>query len=97
MGIVGDRPESGIRIRVERGAAVSPPFRYRGTATTPEEDFAIEATVDAKGEVTVHVGQGAPSELAEKVRLILRAAVRQARTDGDGTPARTIVRWRPDV
>jgi hypothetical protein len=96
MGIVGDRPESGIRIAVER-AQGGPPWCYEGTATTPGEDFALAATIDAHGEVVVEVGPGAPPELAEKVRLILRAVVRQATADGAGEPARKVVRWRPDV
>jgi hypothetical protein len=89
MGIVGDRPESGVRITAERPIEGGPPWRYRGTAVTPTEDFAFEATIDAEGEVVV---TGAAPVLAEKVRLILRTAARNA-----GAPARKIVRWRADV
>ena len=96
MGIVGHRPESGIRITVERQAS-GPPWRYEGTATTPDDDFPLAATIDEEGEVAVEAGPSAPPELAEKVRLILRAVVRQAKADGDGAPARKVVRWRPDV
>jgi hypothetical protein len=97
MGIVGDRPESGVRIAVERDARGGSPWRYEGTATTPDDAYPVHATIDAGGEVTVETAPGAPPDLAEKVRLILRTVVRQAKTDGNGTPARKIVRWRPDV
>jgi hypothetical protein len=96
MGIVGERPESGVRITVERPRDGGPPWRYEGMASTPAEAFAITAMIDEGGEVTVAVDARAPPDLAEKVRLMLRAVVRQAKVDGDGAPARKVVRWRPD-
>jgi hypothetical protein len=36
-----------------------------------------------------------PADLAEKVRLIVRTAYKQAQADGE-PPARRIVRWRSD-
>ena len=98
MGIIGQRPESGVRISVERAstAAASPgPWRYEGTAATPEAEFPITATIDASGEVKVAVPSNAPGDLAEKIRLILRAVYKQK--DGDErAPARKIVRWRAE-
>jgi hypothetical protein len=95
MGIVGDRPESGVRIALERPRAGGPPWRYAGTATTPAEEFELTGTIDGAGQVTVEVAAGAPPDLAERVRLMLRAALRQAKADGAGAPARKVVRWRP--
>jgi len=106
VGIVSDRPSSGVRIAVERARGAgrgdpgtdAPPWQYDGVASTPEADHAVVGTVDARGEVTVQIAQGdraAPSpELAQQVRLILRAAYRQALAEGATAPPRRIVRWR---
>ena len=96
MGIIGQRPESGVRISVERASASVAPWRYEGTAATPEAEFAVTATIDAAGEVKVTVPPDAPGDLAEKVRLILRAVYKQ-KDKGDRAPARKIVRWRGET
>ncbi len=95
MGIIGQKPETGIRIDVERPQAGGPPWRYRGTATTADAEFPVAATITLAGEVQVELASVAPGELAEKIRLILRAVHKHAAEDGI-PPARRIQRWRAD-
>jgi len=95
VSIVGSHPESGVRIDVERAPGAAPPYRYAGEAVTPTERFGLEAEVDASGAVVVTLQAGAPASLAERARLLLRAAVKHAK-DEDTDPPRRIVRWRPD-
>ncbi|HEY8074997.1 MAG TPA: hypothetical protein VIF62_12825 [Labilithrix sp.] len=89
MPIAGDRPESGVRIAIERARDGGPPWRYEGHAYTPHASADIRVVVQADGAVDVD----GPADLAEKVRLIVRAAFKQAAADG-APPARRIVRWR---
>lgn len=101
--VVGDRPQSGVRIALERPReGDAPPWRYAGNVALPERAFPVEVVVSAEGDVTVTFGapedaSGAgaapPEDLAEKVRLIVRTAFRQAKADGE-PPAMRIVRWR---
>ena len=100
MPIIGDRPESGIRVVLERRGrdprepADSPPWRYEGTVQTPDGETPLRATIEADGVVRV---EGPAPELAEKVRLILRTAYKQTKHDdgrGPQAPPRKIVRWR---
>jgi len=100
VAIVGDRPESGVRIALERPRdAEDPPWLYAGEAAIPDATYALEVKVTAEGEVTVVIGDAgidgppAPEDLAEKVRLIVRAVYRQAKADSE-PPAMRIVRWR---
>jgi hypothetical protein len=86
MGIVGDRPESGVRLELERPREGGPPWEYTGRAATPDGEYPVSATVSAAGDVEVQ----APPEVKTKVALILRAAWKH----GDGAPPRKIVRWR---
>ena len=96
VGIVGERPETGVRIAIERPREGGPPWAYAGTATLPDAVFPVTASVSSEGEVDVTLGGNSPpSDLAEKIRLIIRAAYRQAKSDGDAPPFR-IVRWRAD-
>jgi hypothetical protein len=98
MGIVGPRPESGVRIDVQRARLGGPPWRYEGEATTPGESLPVRIVVEADGGVTVDLGGDATpahSALAEKVRLMLRAAWKHGQ-DGEAAPPRRIVRWRPE-
>jgi len=89
--IVGDRPETGVRIHLERDPSRNAaPYVYRGAAHTPEASHTAEVTVHEDGRVDVHLTD-APEDLGEKVRLIVRTVVRQA--EGD-PPAWRIVRWR---
>jgi hypothetical protein len=94
MGIVGDRPESGLRLDVTRSPEGGPPWRYRGEAVSPDARFAIEATIGGSGEVAVDA-PGAPAGFADRARLLLRAVWKHA--EGERLPPpRRIVRWRPD-
>jgi hypothetical protein len=94
MAIVGHPPESGTRIDVERPRVGGPPWSYRGEAATNGARFALVATVGAVGTVSVELSDEAPPGLAEKARLIVRAAWKHAQADG-APPPRHIVRWRP--
>ena len=98
MGIIGTKPETGVRIDVERPQAGGPPWRYQGKATTADAEYPLGATIEASGEVSVElasVARGNVADLAEKIRLILRSTYKHA--DGDGIPPpRRIQRWRAD-
>ena len=97
MPIVGDRPESGVRIAIERDAKKDdPPWIYAGEVHLPDGSHPLAVEVDADGEVGVAIGPGAAElapQLTEKVRLIVRTAYKQAKADGE-PPAWRIVRWR---
>jgi hypothetical protein len=95
MGIVGHHPETGVRIDVERDPAGGPPWRYEGEAVTPMARFRVAAAVAEDGRVSVELEIGAPPGLAEKARLLVRAAWKHAREE-EAVPPRRIVRWRPD-
>ena len=94
MAIVGEKPESGIRIVLERPTTGGPPWVYRGNAFTPEAAFPLSAVVEADGVVRIEISAAAPAETGEKVRLMVRTVYKQAQADGEGAPARKIVRWR---
>jgi hypothetical protein len=101
VAIAGDRPETGVRIQIERDKSrEEAPWSYSGAAHVPEASFPVTVVVDAAGEVTVAIASSAgperaepPADLAEKVRLIVRTVYRQAKAD-DEAPAWRIVRWR---
>jgi hypothetical protein len=98
MGIVGDHPESGVRIDVQRDRLGGPPWRYEGEAATPGERFPLRAVVEADGSVAVELGGDATparSALAERVRLMMRAAWKHGQ-ESAAAPPRRIVRWRPE-
>ncbi len=105
MAIVGERPETGVRIAIERPRDGGPPWSYAGSASLPYAVFPVKVVVSEGGDVGVELESsraedGAPSapppaDLAEKIRLIVRAAYRQAKSD-DEPPAFRIVRWRAD-
>lgn len=94
MGIIGERPESGVRVTLTRDATDT--GTYRGDATTPTERHPIRVTVGKADAVEVTIEGPAASDepLAEKVRLIVRTVIRHARADGRPLP-RSIQRWRP--
>src|SRR5262249_47894610 len=102
MGIVGERPESGVRITVQMVVGPRASFPegvppgvsvYEGAAVTATSEHALRATIDPAGEVSVEVADGAPPDLAEKVRLILRTVVRES----DGALPHKVSRWRPAI
>jgi hypothetical protein len=93
MPIVGGPPEAGLRITLERPRVGGPPWRYAGTLEEAGASWSCEAIVDERGEVTVRVAESAPASAAERVRLIVRSAHKNA--GGNATPPpRKIVRWR---
>ncbi len=99
MAIVGQRPETGVRIALERPRSGGPPWSYAGAAVLPDASFPLRVTVSEAGEVDVELspsvasGSPPPADLQEKVRLIVRTVYRQAKSDGEA-PARSVVRWR---
>lgn len=103
--IVGERPESGVRIAIERPRIDGPPWSYGGTAALPGAIFPVRVTVSEIGDVDVVLSPASepasesgvmpPPDLAEKIRLIVRTVFRQAKSDGE-PPAFRIVRWRAD-
>ncbi len=105
VSIVGERPQSGVRIAIERPRTDGPPWTYAGTAALPGAIFPVRVTVSEIGDVDVVLAAASepalesgvmpPSDLAEKIRLIVRTVFRQAKSDGE-PPAFRIVRWRAD-
>ncbi len=108
MAIVGERPQTGVRIAIERPRTDGPPWGYAGTAALPDAVFPVRVTVSEIGDVDVVLslsqamagrpdesGIEPPADLAEKIRLIVRTVYRQAKSDGEA-PAFRIVRWRAD-
>ncbi len=93
MGIVGPRPESGVRIDLERHVAGGPPWLYRGTVATPDALFRLIAEVTEGGAVGVEAADPLPEGVAQKAKLLLRAAWKHAGADAS-PPPRRIVRWR---
>jgi hypothetical protein len=96
MTIIGTTPESGVRIDVTRPREGSPPWHYEGEAVTSSARFALASTVSAEGDVVVELPADAPDGIAERVRLLIRAAYKHAREESQ-PPPRRIVRWRADV
>jgi hypothetical protein len=98
MAIVGHHPENGVRLVVERsraGEPDGPPWCYTGEAATQNASFRLTALLDANGAVTIELQPGAPAAVADKVRLIVRAAWKHADEEGI-PPPRRIVRWRAE-
>jgi len=96
MSIIGSTPESGIRIDVSRAREGAPPWRYEGEAVTSTARFTVVSTISTEGEVLVELPPEAPDGIAERIRLLMRAAFKHAREDAQ-PPPRRIVRWRADV
>jgi hypothetical protein len=89
MGIVGERPTSGMRLRLVLDRSRK---AYEGTATTPVAQWPVRAELDGDD---VKLETTAPAELAEYTRRVVRIAARNAKTDGTPVP-RVIQRWRAD-
>jgi hypothetical protein len=95
MGIIGEHPESGVRIDVERPLLGGPPWRYEGEAVTPTGRHRIVVDVESDGTVHVRTGQADPPLPPEPVRLLMRAVWKHADAEG-AAPPRRVVRWRPN-
>jgi hypothetical protein len=105
VSIVGERPQTGVRIAIERPRTDGPPWQYGGTAALSNAIFPVRVTVSEVGDVDAVLspateppeasGHAPPADLAEKIRLIVRTVYRQAKSDGE-PPAFRIVRWRAD-
>ncbi|CAN5336134.1 hypothetical protein BH09MYX1_BH09MYX1_17330 [soil metagenome] len=91
MGIVGERPESGLRLTLTLDGGA-----YSGEATTPSERHPVRVTIGAADSVDVAIEGPAANDVAltEKIRLIVRSVVKHARADERSLP-RSIQRWRP--
>lgn len=97
MSIVGDHPETGIRLELERPRVGGPPWCYVGDVVTSSDRFPMRAVVESDGGVIVEVLDArAPAEVATKAKLIIRAAHKHASDEpgAAGAPPRRIVRWR---
>jgi hypothetical protein len=95
MPIVGPLPESGIRLECERPADGGPPWSYAGEVALPDSSFVLSAKVEADGAIELSFVPVAPEGLHERVRLLLRSAIKHARDEGR-PPPRRIARWRPE-
>ena len=95
MGIIGEHPESGVRIDVQRPSLGGPPWRYEGEAVTPAGRHRVVVVVEEGGAVQVQGLETDGPVTPEPVRLIMRAVWKHARADG-APPPRRVVRWRPD-
>jgi hypothetical protein len=97
------RPTTGLRIVLERADAPgsTAALHYVGHVLSPAETLEVTAVVAEDGSVAVNLGTTEPTTLAvarqaalaEKVRLLVRTLVRQAKTD-ELPPPRRINRWR---
>ncbi len=92
MGIVGPRPETGVRIDLMRPPRGGPPWHYEGKIATATEQFQLTAVVSEAGDVAISAG-ARPEGAVQKARLMLRTAWKHARDDA-APPPRRIVRWR---
>ncbi|HEY4012067.1 MAG TPA: hypothetical protein VGM06_01910 [Polyangiaceae bacterium] len=95
MAIIGQYPDQGMRLVVERPREGGPPWRYEGEAVFESRRVPVAAVLDAAGTVAVEASPEAPADLAERVRLIVRAAWKHAQPEGL-EPPRRISRWRPE-
>ena len=85
--------ESGVKVEAERPSAGGPPWRYRGSATAFGRRFDLVVTLEADGAARVELSPDPPADLAERVRLMMRAAWRHASAE-NLPPPRRIARWR---
>jgi hypothetical protein len=95
MPIVGPFPEAGIRLEVERPADGGPPWTYTGEVALPDSNFLVSATLKEDGGIELSFVPVAPESLHERVRLLLRTALKHAWDEGRAPPRR-IARWRPE-
>ena len=83
MGIVRTVPRRAASASTPRAAAEGPALGYEGEAVDAGRAVSAEVAVSADGEVSVvELPTSAPDGLAERVRLLVRAAYKHAREDG---------------
>lgn len=85
---------SALKVELARDAlSQNAPFTYRGAVHRETEKIQVEATIQADGTVSV---TAADKDVAERVRLLLRAVYKQSTSEGLVAPPRKIVRWREE-
>lgn len=89
MGVVDTN--HGMRVTLEKREGDA--LRYLGTVSEDDARFAIALSVDDELRVTLDESD-APAALGERVRLIVRTALKQAQSL-ELPPPRRITRWRP--
>ena len=95
MPIVGEHPERGVRLVLEREPE-GPPWCYAGDAFTAASHWKIRAIVEKGGAVAITMGERvfrdgvgdgecasemSEAEIAEKARLIVRTAAKHAQDE----------------
>lgn len=98
MGIVGNRPETGLRCTLLRTSRPGAGTRatYEGEIVASDGTAArVFASVDQAGVVTVTpAAEGSATEaLTKRVGLLLRTIVRECERDGRAQLPPKIVRW----
>ena len=85
---------SALKVELSRDArTLTAPFTYAGTVHRGTEKIQVEAVLHADGAVTV---TAADKDVAERIRLLIRAVHKQTQAEGLPTPPRKIVRWREE-
>lgn len=83
-----------LKVELARDAlARTAPFTYVGTVHRGAEKIQVEAILLDDGTVTV---TSTDKDVAERVRLLLRAVYKQTVSEGLPAPPRKIVRWREE-
>lgn len=92
MSLVSPRPDTGARLSLRLEAD----HRYVGEVATAAGAIPVLVTVLADDAVALEPGAGAVLDeaMAERIRLLVRTAVRHARADGRPLPT-SLRRWRP--
>lgn len=96
MGIVGNRPETGLRITLRRQRVVptDPPVRARYEGEIVAPDGASERFVAVIQEGGTVLCEGAISDAhAKRVALLIRTILRECERDGRTELPTKIVRW----
>jgi hypothetical protein len=87
-------PVNALKVELSRDAlARTAPFTYTGTVQRGVEKIQVDAVLHEDGTVTV---SSSDKDIAERVRLLLRAVHKQTVSEGLPAPPRKIVRWREE-
>ncbi len=85
---------SALKVELSRDAqSQTAPFTYVGTVHRGPEKIHVEAILHEDGTVTVTT---ADKDVADRVRLLIRAVYKQTVAEGLPAPPRKIVRWREE-